>query len=225
MSMQLEKNKAILSKYIPAKSVNIIAQWIYHYNFKLKIKKSRSSKYGDYRPPIKKMFASLKTPLNQEEANHQITINNDLNPYAFLITLIHEIAHLSNWEKHKNKVKPHGEEWKTEYKVLMDNFLNEEIFTIDIIEALMNYMRNPAASSCSDITLQRVLKKYDKKKDVILLEELQEECIFKIASGRYFIKGKKIRKRYKCKEVNTNKEYLFNPLSEVLIIQNVLQNS
>ena len=116
---QLERNKEILAKYIPAKSIEVIAQWIYHFNFKLKIKKSRTTKYGDYRPPMK-------------NTNHQITINNDLNEYAFLITLIHEIAHLSNWEKHKSKVKPHGEEWKSEFKTLMDHFLNEEVYYIQL---------------------------------------------------------------------------------------------
>ena len=61
-----------------------------------KVKKSRSSKYGDYRPPLK-------------GSNHLITINYDMNKYAFLITLVHEIAHLTNWNKHKDKVKPHGD--------------------------------------------------------------------------------------------------------------------
>lgn len=202
---QVERNKEILAKYIPAKSVDLIAEWVYRYNFKLKIKKSRSTKLGDYRPPI-------------NNTNHQITINNDLNEYTFLITLIHEIAHLSNWEKHKNRVKPHGEEWKNEFKILMCNFLNEEIFAPDIIDALVNYMMDPSASSCSDLGLLRVLKKYDARNGFVLLEEIEINSIFKISTGRYFIKGEKIRKRYKCMEVKTNRAYLFNPLSEVLVI-------
>ena len=206
---QLERNKEILSKYIPAKAVDTIAQWIYSYDFKLKIKKSRTSKYGDYRPPVK-------------SGNHQITINNDLNTYSFLITLIHEIAHLSNWEKHKNRVRPHGEEWKNEYKTLMSPFLHEDIFTPDIIQALTNYMKNPAASSCSDLSLLRVLKNHDKQKDVVLLEEIALNSIFKIHTGRCFVKGEKIRKRYKCQELKTKKEYLFNPLSEVMVINSAL---
>lgn len=204
---QIERNKEILAKYIPERSVDIIAEWVYRYDFKLKIKKSRSTKLGDYRPPMK-------------GTNHLITINNDLNVYSFLITLIHEIAHLSNWEKHKNRVKPHGEEWKHEFKILMSEFLKEEFFTPDIVLALTNYMKNPAASSCSDIDLLRVLKKYDPKKDFVLLEEIEINTIFKISTGRYFIKGEKIRKRYKCKEVKTNRQYLFNPLSEVFLIKN-----
>ena len=203
---QLERNKSILSKYIPAKSVDTLAEWIYRFNFKLKIKKARSTKYGDYRPPLK-------------NTNHQITINNDLNQYAFLITLIHEIAHLSNWEKYKNKVKPHGEEWKEEYKLLMNDFLHQQIFPPDISQALNKYMKNPAASSCSDLSLLRVLKKYNTKIDLILLEQIPLHTVFKINDERVFIKGEKIRKRYKCKELNSKKEYLFNPLCEVTVIK------
>src|SRR3954471_22255295 len=96
---QLERNQNILYKYIPEKAVPIIAEWIYVHDFKLRIKKTRTSKYGDYRPP-------------HSGNNHQITINYDMNKYAFLITLVHEIAHLTNWNKYKDRVKPHGEEWK-----------------------------------------------------------------------------------------------------------------
>ncbi len=136
---QPERNQSILYKYIPEKAVPVISEWIYKFDFKLKIKKSRSSKYGDYRPPV-----------NGE--NHLITINYDMNKYAFLITLIHEVAHLSNYNKHKNSVKPHGEEWKFHYKMLMQQFLTPEIFPGDVIMALRKYMNNPAASSCSPST-------------------------------------------------------------------------
>ena len=202
---QLQRNQSILYKYIPEKAVPVISEWIYHYDFKLRIKKSRSSKYGDYRPPIK-------------GTNHLITINYDMNKYAFLITLIHEVAHLSNWDKNKDRVKPHGNEWKEEYKFLMQGFLNSEIFPEEIIKALNKYMNNPAASSCSDIELLRVLKKHDEKQHTVLLEEVPTGATFSYNDNRYFVKGPQNRKRFKCTEVKTNRIYLFNPLTEVLII-------
>ena len=202
---QLERNQSILYKYIPEKAVPTISEWVLKFDFKLRIKKSRSSKYGDYRPPI-----------NGE--NHLITINYDLNKYAFLITLIHEIAHLSNFNKHKNSVKPHGEEWKLHYKLLMNQFLIPDIFPPDIILALRKYMSNPAASSCSDINLLRVLKQYDNHKNTILLEDITTGSTFSYNDNRYFIKGEQVRKRFKCKEISSNRLYLFNPLTEVTII-------
>ncbi len=202
---QLERNQSILYKYIPEKAVPTISEWVLKFDFKLRIKKSRSSKYGDYRPPI-----------NGE--NHLITINYDLNKYAFLITLIHEIAHLSNFNKHKNSVKPHGEEWKLHYKLLMNQFLIPDIFPPDIILALRKYMSNPAASSCSDINLLRVLKQYDNHKNTILLEDITTGSTFSYNDNRYFIKGEQVRKRFKCKEISSNRLYLFNPLTEVTVI-------
>ncbi len=208
---QLERNKSILHKYIPAPAVDLIAVWIVTYDFKLKIKRSRSTKFGDYRPPKK-------------DANHQITINNDLNPYAFLITLVHEIAHLSNFNKHRNRVMPHGDEWKEEYKELMRHFMSEHIFPADVITALQSYMRNPAASSCSDATLIRVLKRYDVRKDTQLLEQLPEQALFTTSDGREFIKGQRLRKRFRCLEKGTSRVYLFNPFCEVKSLAEAVVN-
>lgn len=204
---QVDRNQFILHKYIPEKAVPVISEWIFQFDFKLRIKKSRSTKYGDYRPPV-----------NGE--NHLITINYDMNKYAFLITLVHEIAHLSNYNKNKDRVKPHGDEWKLHYKLLMQRFLIPDIFPVDIITALRKYMNNPAASSCSDHNLLRVLKKYDIRQDTVLLEELSIGTIFRYNKSRDFIKGEQIRKRFKCKELVTNRVYLFNPLVEVLVVNN-----
>ena len=200
---QLQRNQSILNKYIPEKAVETIAEWIYIYDFKLRIKKSRSTKYGDYRPPTK-------------DSNHLITVNYDMNKYAFMITLVHEIAHLTNYNKHKNAVKPHGEEWKLHFKLLMNRFLTPDIFPDDVIYALRKYMNNPAASSCSDINLLRVLKKYDVRGDLILLEDVPEGKHFTYNETRQFVRGEQIRKRIKCKEVGSNRMYLFNPVTEVM---------
>lgn len=206
---QLERNQSILYKYIPEKAVPVIAEWIYVHDFKLRIKKSRLTRLGDYRPPVK-------------GENHLITMNYDLNKYAFLITLVHEIAHLTNWNKRKDKVKPHGEEWKEEYKILMRNFMSYEIFPVDVIEALKRYMSNPAASSCSDTNLLRVLKRYDLRDGTVLLEDVKEGSTFSYNSNRFFIKGEQVRKRFKCTEVATKRAYLFNPLTEVAVISTPL---
>jgi SprT protein len=206
---QLERNKNILYKYIPEKAVPLISEWVYRYDFKLRIKKSRSSKYGDYRPPLKGL-------------NHQITINYDMNKYAFLITLVHEIAHLTCWNRYQDRVMPHGSEWKEEYKQLMQHFLHNEYFPDDVIHALRRYMIDPAASSCSDTHLLRTLKKYDVREGTVLLEELGQGSIFSYGANRQFLKGEKVRKRFKCTELKTNRLYLFDPLTEVSAVSAAL---
>ena len=204
---QLTRNQSILGKYIPQPAIPLISEWIYHFNFKLKIKKSRQSKFGDYRPPLPGL-------------NHQITINHDLNQFAFLITLVHEIAHLLCHERHGNTVKAHGEEWKNAFRELMRPFMRMEIFPQDVFDGIVKYMKDPAASSCSDDNLFRALKRYDKPNDMVHLETVSNNTEF-IFNDRHFIKGPKVRTRYKCVEKNSNHVYLFAALAEVKIVQGV----
>lgn len=198
---QPTRNQSILVKYIPEPAVPLISDWILHFNFKLKIKKSRQSKFGDYRPPLPGL-------------NHQITVNQDLNKFAFLLTLVHEIAHLLTHQRHGHRVKAHGTEWKDSFKELMRPFMRIEIFPDDVRLAIIGYMKNPAASSCSDDNLLRTLKRYDKPNEFVHLETLHNSAEF-IYNDRRFIKGPKIRTRYKCLEKNTLHTYLFSGLAEV----------
>ena len=80
----------------------------------------------------------------------------------------------------------------------------------------MQSLRNPAASSCAEDGLLRVLRKYDEPKEGhALLEDLPAGAIFSIADGRVFRKGEQLRKRFKCEEIKTKKWYLFSPVYEV----------
>src|SRR5690606_6272868 len=196
-----------LSKYIPAEAAPIISQWINDSACRFKVTKSRASKLGDYRAPFR-------------GSSHQITVNHDLNPYAFLMTTVHEFAHLKTYQEYKNLVRPHGEEWKKNFKSLIQPFLKLNIFPADIVIAINNYMNNPAASSCTDLNLYRVLKKYDTKiSEVTHVEELPEQAVFQLKNGRTFQKMEKLRKRYKCLEISTQKIYLFHPVAEVIPVK------
>lgn len=207
------KYKEVLHKYLPENVLDTVCDWILHYNFNLKITESRRTKLGDYTSP-------------SAHSRHQITINHDLNPYNFFITLVHEIAHLSVYNNHKEKIrniKPHGTEWKHEFKKLIHPFLNEKVFPQDVLQALVKYMHNPAASSCSDIHLLRILKKYDnEKKRKVYLEELPPKSIFRLGDNRLFEKGLKKRVRFVCLEINTKRTYLVHPLAEVEIVQQAM---
>lgn len=204
---KVARNKQILSKYVPEPAVETLVSWIYKYDIKLKIRKARSTRLGDYTPP-------------NDERNHLITVNHDLNPYAFLITFVHEVAHLTTWNKHKNRVSPHGQEWKQEFKLLMYHFYEIKVFPSDVELALKQYMLDPAAASCSDLRLMRALKKHDEHDGTVHLEQLPMHAKFIYNKDRFFIKGERIRKRFKCVEVGSNKVYLFSPIAEVEPFQN-----
>lgn len=197
-----------LSKYMPEGAAPIISTWINDTGCQFRISKSRKTKLGDYTAPFR-------------GAPHKISVNHDLNPYAFLITSIHEFAHLKTWQQKKNLVKPHGTEWKANYKELMLPFLKLQIFPPDVLQAIVKYMDNPAASSCTDLHLFRVLRQYDQGNGAPLttVESIAEGTIFSVKGGRVFQKKEKLRKRYKCIELATNRMYLFHPIAEVNIVQ------
>ena len=106
--------------------------------------------------------------------------------------------------------------------MLLEFFLKMDIFPEDIRIALQRYVRDPAASSCSDHHLARALKKYDRKEmdHVQHLEDLPRHAVFKLhaSSGKLmFRKEDKIRTRFRCTEVNSERVYFVNPLAEVVV--------
>tara|TARA_B110000116_G_C16794023_1_gene565518 strand:- start:2110 stop:2706 length:597 start_codon:yes stop_codon:yes gene_type:complete len=191
--------------HIPKASIPLIKKWIKELNILVKIKKSRNTKLGDF-------------TVNKKE-EYLISINKDLNKYAFLITLTHEIAHAFVWKKHKRKVAPHGIEWKITFKEMMLNFLNADIFPDDLLRPLSKHIKNPKASTVNDYNLSDMLRKYDSNKQLIL-SEIPDGSVFSTISGRQFVKLNKLRKRYKCKATDSNKIYLFNPLAAVALLDN-----
>ena len=195
-----------LQTYLPPDTYEPVLQYLHFYNVHLTVARERKSILGDYRH---------KT----HRDNHRISVNGNLNSYAFLITLLHELAHLLTFEKFGNKVQSHGREWKLIYAKLLEQFLQNKIFPNDIELALLHSLKNPAASSCAEDGLIRVLKKYDKNTNGYrFIEELTEKSLFRTEDGRVFQKGKKLRKRFSCKELNSGRIFLFSPVYEVEIV-------
>lgn len=201
----MEEYKKILSKHIPEGTVDIIYDWILKYNFNLTITNHRKTKLGDFRA------------IQDKNQRHRISVNGNLNKYSFLITLVHEIAHLVIWEKYKRKAKPHGAEWKAQFIVLMETFLFSGVFPPDIYSALNKHMKNPPASSISDIGLYKVLNNYNlNNSKVVYVEDIDENQNFALFDGRQFKKIEKLRKRYKCISLNNSRVYYLHPMLEVI---------
>lgn len=192
-----------LAAYLPNGTFDKVVQYLNHYRVHLTVAKERKTILGDYRNAI-------------PGKNHRITVNGNLNKYSFLITLIHELAHLLTYEKHGHRVMSHGKEWKQLYSGLLATFVEHNVFPADIQAALRKSLTDPAASSCAEEGLIRVLHKYDPHKENLnLLEELPFNSYFRTGDGRVFQKGEKLRKRYHCKEAKTGRVYLFSPIYEV----------
>lgn len=193
--------KATIQKFVPEQSVLYCHSLWYKYEFVLKIKNKRASKLGDYRyDPRKKQ--------------HVITVNNDLNPYSFLITYVHEVAHLVTFSEFRKKVKPHGVEWKNNFRQLMLPVLTNDVFPDAVLRTLAHYLKNPKASSCNDHQLMKALQAFNQKTTGINLSEISTGQLFQFRR-RIFRKEDLRRTRYVCCEVNTKAKYLISGMAEV----------
>lgn len=192
-----------LKRWIPGAAAPLILEYLNHYQVHLTITRERKSVLGDYRHATR-------------DQNHRISVNGNLNPWSFLITLIHELAHLVTFLEYGNRVQSHGKEWKAIYRKILEEFIKLSIFPSDILAALKKNLHDLPASSCADEGLMRVLRGYDENAgDLLLVEQIPEGACFSLEDNRVFRKGKKLRKRYQCMELATGKLYLFSPIYEV----------
>ncbi|HRB71301.1 SprT-like domain-containing protein [Flavobacterium sp. WV_118_3] len=193
-----------LAPYIPEHALDSVFELIKLNRVHLKIVNERVTRHGDYR----------KHP----DGYHQITVNASLNKYRFLMTLIHEIAHLVAFEKYGRNIKPHGDEWKLTFQRLMVPFLRPEIFPNQLLPLLARHFRNPKASSDTDATLALALKQFDPANDKNYIFEIPYGSVFRIHNGRIFKKGAQRIKRFECMELSSGRVYLFNPNAEVELL-------
>lgn len=194
----------ILKKYLPERAVIPCLELIKDNGVHLKIVNHRVTRHGDYR--------------RMPNGLHQITVNATLNKYRFLITLVHEIAHLVAFEQFGRRILPHGVEWKRTFQALMLPFIRPEIFPSRLLPILAKHFINPKASSDTDAKLSLALKQFDARTDTSYIFELQEGSVFRIYNGRIFKKGTVRVKRYECIEIRSGKVYLFQPNAEVELI-------
>ena len=193
-----------LKAYLPDGSFELVMPLILQHRVHLTISRQRQTKLGDYRNA-------------HGNKNHRISVNGNLNKYSFLITLLHELAHLLAYEQFGNRIQPHGNEWKKTYSGVLKDFLAQHLFPDDIAHELKATLHNPAASSCAEDELQRILMRYDAKRPGMkMVEQLSTGQHFRIAGGRVFVRGEIVRKRIKCFELPAMKAYLFSPLYEVM---------
>ncbi|MFM1877685.1 MAG: hypothetical protein RLZZ241_551 [Bacteroidota bacterium] len=195
----------VLARYLPERAIAGCLDLIQQHGVHLKIVRERETRHGDYR--------------SMPNGAHLITVNAMNNRYRFLITLIHEIAHLVAFESYGRKIKPHGTEWKLTFQRLMFPFLRPEIFPERLLPYLARHFKNPKASSSTDSALSLALKFYDTQESLeYCVYQIPEGSLFRIRNGRIFRKGACQIKRYKCVEVTSGKLYLFQPHAEVELI-------
>jgi hypothetical protein len=150
-----------------------------------------------------------------------ITVNADLNPYAFLITYVHEVAHCAVFHTYKRPGKPHGPIWQAQFQRLLAPLLTDAIFPADVLPVLRQYMARPAATTSAQPALMQALRRYNaepvqqRPANQQELRQLAEGQLFQLQKKRY-VRGKLRRTRVVCKEVQSGRSYAV--LAEVLVI-------
>lgn len=191
--MERTRLQLLLEKHIPAAALSYCMQLWDQHPFDFKVRKKRVSKVGDF---------SCRTGKNP-----RITVNNDSHPYLFLMTYIHEVAHLIVHKAHGWKHEAHGAEWKSVFKTLMMPVMNPNVYPPDLLKVLEKHMTDPKASSFSDVILTQAFRDHDANfKNTTLLSELPEGSIFGL-HGRWFKKGESKRTRVLCRELKTKRNY------------------
>ncbi|GAB2605086.1 sprT domain-containing protein [Spirosoma areae] len=189
-------------QYVPTPAAHYCYQLWQHYNFSFRVVKPRRTRLGDFRVlPGKQM---------------QITVNSNLNPYAFLLTYIHEVAHAEVYRHHilpqrRRRIEPHGKAWQLAFQQLMQPLLTETVFPINILVPLQQYMARPAATTYANPSLMLALRQFDSPTAAIaenrlLLRDVSEGNLFQLAKKTY-VRGTLRRTRVVCKEVPSGRSY------------------
>lgn len=192
-----------LRAHTPRAAFPVVLDWLHRNPVVVRVSPTRQTKLGDYRTRTRTL-------------PDRISVNEELNQYAFLVVLVHEFAHYNTFRKYPRH-EPHGKEWKAEYRRLMQPFLSPTIFPKDVLQVLEHHLQDAPSSSCTDHALMRALRRYDRDPRPFL-EEIPENTIFRF-NQRLFVKGPRVRKRYRCRCLNDRRIYLVDPTAEVHLEQ------
>ena len=202
--MTKQSGTSFFLEQLPAGSGRLVSTWLNEQQVDVRLSKPRQTKLGDFRPPYKKLPG-------------RISVNSNLHPVEFLLTLAHELAHAENWQQNGRRAKPHGREWKAAFRNKLAQIIDAGILDEKFERAIENcFFRSEkmATSSCSELRLL-----YDMEKEgpgIVRLVDIPEGSRFKTTNGKIFIKGKKMRTRYRCREARTMRIYTVHPMTEII---------
>jgi hypothetical protein len=192
---ELKQFSEQLSPYLPEAALPFCLKLLLQHHVQLTVAPPRKTKLGDYRPGL-------------HGHPHRISVNGDLNPYSFLVTYLHEFAHLFNYQRHGLRVAAHGPEWKQAFGKLLGQALRLGAFPPELARTLGGCIGNLSASSCTDPVMYAALAKYDLATagNVQPLSNLPVGSTFAY-EGRTFRLDEPLRVNYRCTELSSGRMY------------------
>jgi SprT protein len=203
-SLQDNSFRQRLIPYLGEEAAVFIDNKTINLRFHLKITKVRATKFGDYCPP-------------RENKKQRITINGNLDKYSFLITLLHELAHLLVYEKNSNLIKPHGKEWKNVFSQLLSEAINHLLFP-PLISQTVNkyYIQKQCFTHTSRIHILNSIYKTLDKTIPIRLEAIPVNSTVVLENGMTVTKIEQKRTRCICRNYSDKKLYSIHKSVEVV---------
>jgi hypothetical protein len=193
-----------LKRYMPPHAVEYCSELIMLHKLHLHIEVERKGRLGDYSPHLGR--------------GNRISINHNLNPYDFLITFIHELAHHTTYKKYGARHEAHGKEWKDEFKNCMRPIVMMKFFPENIGKELIRHMKSPKYTHSGDVALMKALMQHDTNKNYTTLDELAEGALFKMSERSRIIlkKGTKRKTYFDCEAVSGNRKYLVHAIAKII---------
>ncbi len=180
----------------------LIKDYLGSFSFSFRLTKPRKQRLGSFRGGLKG-----ELPV--------ISLNNDLGPYSFLLVFIHELAHLLVWQQHKRRAKPHGEEWKKAFRLLMEPAFSGNLLPEDLKQGLLRYFRTTPATFQRDVQLLKIMHTLDGNGDLLTLKDIPEKGVFYLPDGKQMVKMERIRTRYKCYCTSNKRYYLVSAAAQI----------
>lgn len=184
----------IFQEHLPPAAVGYCVELFHRFDFDFRLRKSRMTKVGDFKA----------------RPGHRpvVTVNHDLLPSLFLLTYVHEVAHVQVFRERGPRAEPHGEVWKGAFRSLLAPVLTEENFPMPVFPVLVAHMANPMASTFSDTRVTAAFRALDPRQaGAIRVADLPVGSVFSLR-GRLFRKGEPKRSRALCQELKSRKRYL-----------------
>lgn len=201
------EHAATVARFLPPPAVPHVVALLGRHAVEVRISRPRRTKLGDHRGPSRGRSA------------HRISINEDLNPYAFLTTLLHELAHAEAWEAQRGlrrRLRPHGPEWQRAFAGMLRPLVADEVLPADVASALARSLQRPRAATCSDRALLLALSRYDPPAGGrVRVEDLPDGALFRVETGAVFRAARRLRTRRQCFAAATGAEYRVHGLALV----------
>lgn len=184
--------------YLPDYSILYVDGLVKKFNVHFKVVAPRSTKLGDCRFPRKKKEKII------------ITINQDLRPFQFLVTSLHELAHAQTFIEFKHRVPPHGKEWKSNFSSILMDLINQQVVPDREQKILLSIAKNPKSTSFGNVALQQFVK----EGNAIFLRDIADGSIFNF-KNRDFRKIKLLRSYVLCSCTSSHRQYKIHGLAEI----------